>query len=262
VTAAGLSPEILASLVAVAFGAGLLDAVAGGGGLLTVPALALAGLDPAAAVATNKINGSMGVASASLAFARKGAYRAREPWLLALGAGLGGLAGAATLSYLPASALTAAMPAVLLIVALYFAASPSVGDANRAPRASLWIAGGALAPLVGFYDGAFGPGAGSFYLIICVAALGRSAVQATAETKLANLASNLAGLAVFAAMGKAIWPLGLLMGLAQAAGSALGARAAMRGGARLIRPAIVLVCLAMAGRLAWRAGWLSGWAGG
>lgn len=256
--ALGLAPQMLALMMAVGLVAGFLDALAGGGGLLTVPAYALAGLDPAAAVATNKVNGTLGVAAASAAFARKGVYRGRAPWLLAAGAAAGGVAGALALSGVPTGWLTLAMPVVLVVIALYFAFTPALGDKNRAPRASIAAAAGVFAPLVGFYDGVFGPGAGSFYMIVCVALLGRAAVQATGETKLANLASNAASLVAFALMGKIVWPLGLAVGLAQAAGSALGARAAMAGGARLIRPLIVLASLAMAARLAARAGWFGG----
>lgn len=254
----GVAPDVLALLMAGAFVAGVLDAIAGGGGLITVPAYALAGLDPAAAVATNKVNGAMGVAAAAGAFARKGAYRDADAWRLAAGAAAGGVAGALALSRVPTQWLTLAMPVVLVVIALYFAFTPSLGDRDRAPRASIAVAAFVFAPLVGLYDGLFGPGAGSFYMIVCVALLGKAAVAATADTKLANLASNGASLVAFALMGKIVWPLGLAVGLAQGAGSMLGARAAMAGGARLIRPLIVLACLAMAIRLAARAGWFGG----
>lgn len=254
----GVAPDLLALMMAVGLAAGFLDAIAGGGGLLTVPAYALAGLDPAAAVATNKVNGTLGVAAASAAFARKGVYRGRQPWLLAGSAAAGGVAGALALSSVPTGWLTLAMPFALIVIALYFAFTPALGDKDRAPRVSIALAALVFAPLVGFYDGVFGPGAGSFYMIVCVALLGRAAVQATGETKLANLASNGASLVAFAVMGKIFWPLGLAVGLAQGIGSILGARAAMAGGARLIRPLIVLASLAMAARLALRAGWFGG----
>ena len=254
----GVAPDILAIMMLVGLAAGFLDAIAGGGGLLTVPALALAGLDPAAAVATNKVNSTMGLSAAAGAFARRGAYRDADSWTFAAGAAIGALAGALALSSVPTTWLAAAMPVVLVVIALYFAFTPSLGDRDRAPRASLALAAGVFAPLVGFYDGVFGPGAGSFYMIVCVAALGRAAVAATAQTKLANLASALASLVAYAYMGKIVWALGLSMGLAQSVGAALGARAAMAGGARVIRPLIVLASLAMAARLAYRAGWFGG----
>jgi hypothetical protein len=254
----GVAPDLLAIMMAVAFAAGFLDTIAGGGGLLTVPALALAGLDPAAAVATNKVNSSMGLTAAAAAFARKGAYRDAASWRFAAGAAAGAVAGALALSSVPTAWLTLAMPVVLIVIAVYFALTPALGDKDRAPRLTVGVAAGVFAPLVGLYDGLFGPGAGSFYMIVCVAGLGRAAVAAVADTKLANLASALASLIAYALMGKIVWTLGLAMGLAQGAGSALGARAAMAGGARLIRPLIVVACLAMAARLAVRAGWLGG----
>lgn len=253
-----VAPDLLAIMMAVAFAAGFLDTIAGGGGLLTVPALALAGLDPAAAVATNKVNSTMGLTAAATAFARKGAYRDAASWRFAAGAAAGAVAGALALSSVPTAWLTRAMPVVLIVIAVYFALTPSLGDRDRAPRLSVGVAAAVFAPLVGLYDGLFGPGAGSFYMIVCVAGLGRAAVAAVADTKLANLASAVASLIAYALMGKIVWPLGLAMGIGQSAGSALGARAAMAGGARLIRPLIVLACLAMAARLAARAGWLGG----
>lgn len=254
----GVAPDLLAIMMAVAFAAGFLDTIAGGGGLLTVPALALAGLDPAAAVATNKVNSSMGLTAAAAAFARKGAYRDAASWRFAAGAAAGAVAGALALSSVPTAWLTLAMPVVLIVIAVYFALTPALGDKDRAPRLTVGVAAGVFAPLVGLYDGLFGPGAGSFYMIVCVAGLGRAAVAAVADTKLANLASAVASLIAYAVMGKIVWPLGLAMGLAQSLGAALGARAAMAGGARLIRPLIVFACLAMAARLAVRAGWFGG----
>ncbi|MBL8590153.1 MAG: TSUP family transporter, partial [Methylobacteriaceae bacterium] len=135
--------------------------------------------------------------------------------------------------------------------ALYFALSPALGDRDGAPRVHPAAMIFGVVPLVGFYDGVFGPGAGSFYMIGFVALLRYGAVKATAQTKLANFASNAASLATYALLGQIVWSLGLAMGLAQSAGSFVGARAAMRNGARLIRPLLVAACLAMAARLAW-----------
>ena len=249
-----LALDLLLLLALVAFVAGFVDAIAGGGGLLTVPALALAGLDPVAAVATNKVNGTLGVAAASLAFARKGHYAGASVAPLALAAAAGSILGALALTHVPRELVAAALPFVLVAVALYFALSPALGERDRAARVPTAAVTFALAPAIGFYDGVFGPGAGSFYMIGFVALLGYGAVKATAHTKLANFASNAASLAAYAALGQVVWSVGLAMGLAQTAGSILGARAAMKNGARLIRPLLVLVCLAMAARLGLREG--------
>lgn len=247
-----LALDLLLLLALVAFVAGFVDAIAGGGGLITVPALALAGLDPVAAVATNKVNGTLGVAAATLAFSRKGHYADAPVWPLALAAAGGSILGALALAHVPRDLVAAALPFVLVAVALYFALSPALGERDGAARVPASVMTFAVAPAVGFYDGVFGPGAGSFYMIGFIALLRYGAVKATAHTKLANLASNAASLATYALLGQVAWTVGLVMGLGQSAGSLLGARAAMKNGARLIRPLLVAVSLAMAARLALR----------
>jgi len=237
-------------LMLVAGMAGFIDAIAGGGGLLTVPALALAGLDPVGAVATNKLSGTFGTASATFAFARAGHLDFKPIWPLGMACAGGAIAGAALLTLLPRAILQAAMPIVLIVVAGYFALSPRFGDIDGAPRLSRLGFSLGIAPLVAFYDGIFGPGAGSLYMIGFVGLLGYGAVRATAHTKFANFASNLASLLTLAASGHIVWQLGLLMGAAQYCGARLGAHATLRAGARLIRPLLILICCALAVRIA------------
>ncbi len=167
-----ISPLTFTMLVAAAFVAGFVDAIAGGGGLITVPALTLAGLDPVSAIATNKLQGSFGAGSATATYARAGQLRWRDAWFLALLAGLGGVAGAAFVSYLPTRLLAAAMPFALVLIALYFGLSPQIGDIATRPRMGALPFTLTIAPLIGFYDGVFGPGAGSFYMLGFVALLG------------------------------------------------------------------------------------------
>ncbi len=238
-------------LVAAAFAAGFVDAIAGGGGLITLPVLSLAGLDPVSALATNKLQSSFGAGSAMRSFARAGHLRWREVRLLALLAGLGAIAGALLVSHVPVNWLAAILPAALVAIAIYFALSPQIGDAATRARMGVTPFTLTIAPLVGFYDGLFGPGAGSFYMLGFVALLGYGAVKATAQTKAANFASNLAALATLSLTGHVVWLLGFAMGAAQFAGARLGAHAAIRNGARLIRPMLVTVCLLLAARLAW-----------
>lgn len=241
--------EGLLALAAVALGAGCLDAIAGGGGLITVPALMLAGLDPASAVATNKLQGTFSTGSSALAFARAGRLD-RGVWPLALVAATGGLAGAALLQVVPSGFLGAVMPVLLLAVALYFGLSRTPGDADRKQRMTRRAF--ALGPVlvIGVYDGFFGPGAGSFYLMGLVALLGFGLTRAIAGTKLLNLASNASSLALYMASGLVDWRAGAVMAVGAFAGAQLGSRLALAHGARLIRPLVVLVCCAMALRLA------------
>jgi uncharacterized protein len=241
--------ETILALGAVALCAGFIDAIAGGGGLLTVPALLLAGFDPVTAVATNKLQGSFGTASSTLAFARAGRIGWRDAAPMAVAAAIGSVVGALAVKLLPGGVLSGLLPLLLVAVALYFAFSPRIGDADVRSRMSAGLFTGTLVPVVGFYDGVFGPGAGSFYMIGFVTLLGFGLVRATAHTKLLNCASNLGSLVFFAASGMVVWPVGLAMGAAALTGAQLGSRVAMKGGARVIRPLLVLVCCATAARL-------------
>jgi uncharacterized protein len=245
-----LSLSTLAALAVVGLVAGFVDAIAGGGALLTIPALALAGLDPVAAVATNKVNGTFGTASATWTFARLGKIDLAAMWPSALAAGLGSIAGALVLPIAPRQAVDAALPLVLIAVALYFAVSPQMSEADRMRRLSERAYAFTVAPLVGFYDGVFGPGAGSFYTIGFVALVGFGVTRAIANARLANFASNLGSLAIFALSGEIVLAAGLAMGFGQFLGSRLGAHAVLGAGVKLVRPLIVVVSCLMAARLA------------
>jgi uncharacterized protein len=245
-----MSLETLAILTLVGFAAGFLDSIAGGGGLLAVPAYALAGLDPVAAVATNKLSSTFGSGSATLAFARSGKIDLGRMWPSALSAGLGSALGALALPFAPREAASIALPFILIAVALYFAFSPQMGESDRHQRLSERAYAWTLAPLIGFYDGVFGPGAGSFYAIGFVALVGFGVTRAIANARLANFASNIGGLVVFAFGAHIVVAAGLSMGVGQFLGSRLGARAVLGAGANLARPLIVVVSCVMALRLA------------
>lgn len=245
----------LVALAAVAVAAGFVDAIAGGGGLLTVPALATAGLDPLAVLATNKLQSVFGSGSATAAFHRAGYVTLRRDWPLAAGAGLGAVAGVATLLLAPPDALRKALPVMLALAALYFAFAPPPKPGDRA-RLSQRAAAFTFVPLVGFYDGLFGPGAGSFYMIGFLGLCEFPVRLAAGRTKLANFASNLASLGLWLASGHAAIVAGLAMGIGQVAGAQAGARVAIRGGERVIRPAMALLCLVLAAGMAKREGML------
>jgi uncharacterized membrane protein YfcA len=245
-----MSIEMLAILAVVGLVAGFFDAIAGGGGLLTVPAFALAGLDPVAVVATNKLCGCFGTGSSTLAFARAGKIDFSRMWPSAVGAGAGSILGALALPFAPREAANIALPFILVAVALYFALSPQMGDSDRHQRLSERAYSWTLAPLIGFYDGVFGPGAGSFYTIGFVALVGFGVTRAIANARLANFASNVGGLAIYAFGGHIVLAPGLAVGLGQFVGSRLGAKAALGAGVRLVRPLIVIVSCLMALRLA------------
>lgn len=241
--------ELVAILVAVGFIAGLIDTIAGGGGLLTVPALLLAGLDPVAALATNKLQSSFGSGSAVIAFMRARLIDVRTSLPLVATTFVGAALGALTVKFAPLSVLKAAMPALLVMIAVWVAVSPKLSDKDAMARMGLVGFSCSAAPAIGFYDGIFGPGTGSFFFIAFVALLGYGTVKATAHTKLLNFTSNIAALLVFVFGGKVVWSLGIGMGVGQFLGAQLGARLAIRHGARIIRPLLVIVSIAVALRL-------------
>ena len=241
---------LLVVLFAVALVAGLIDAIAGGGGLLTVPALALAGYDPLTTLATNKLQSSFGSGSATLAFARAGHLDFRVAWPIAVVSALGSVLGALTLTHIPREFATVCLPFVLLAVAVYFAVSPRIGDVDVQQRISRPAFLLTVVPAVGFYDGVFGPGTGSFFMIGFVGLLGLGLLRATARTKVANFASNLAALAILAFSGHIVWSAGFAMGLGQFVGARIGAGLTMKHGAKLVKPLVVSICCILAVKLA------------
>lgn len=245
----GLDLELIAVLIAVATIAGCVDAIAGGGGLLTVPALLLAGVDPVSALATNKLQGSASSISATIAFARKGLVHWPTGWPLALASGTAAVLGAMSVTLLPDRLLAATIPLLLVVIAVYFATARRMGNEDAKARIPAWAFVLLFIPAIGFYDGIFGPGAGSFYMAGFVTLLGYGVIRATAHTKLANAASNVGSLAFFAATGAIIWPVGLAMAAGAFVGAQIGSGLAMRFGARLIRPLIVVIACGMAVRL-------------
>ncbi len=241
--------QIMILLGLAAFVAGFVDSIAGGGGLVTIPALLLAGLPPVAALGTNKLQGLFGTASATIHYAANGHVdlRRQMPW--AVLAFAGGIAGALLATVIPGGILRAALPFILVVIALYFALKPGMDDIDRAERLSPLVFGLSIVPLIGFYDGVFGPGTGSFFMLAFVSLAGFGVLKATAHTKLLNFSSNLGGFVLFAFAGAIYWKIGLLMGVAQFLGARLGAGLAISNGARLIKPLLVVICLALAARL-------------
>lgn len=246
----GFGLDIWALLIGIAFVSGIVDAIAGGGGLLTVPALALIGLDPVSVIATNKLQSTFGSASATLHFARKGYIDVLDVWPMALASAFGSLVGALLLLQIPSQFALVALPFILVLVAAYFAFSPRFDDVSHPPRLHPLVFTAGVVPLIGMYDGFFGPGTGSFFMLAFTALMGFGVVKATAHTKLANFASNAAGLLVLSLSGKVVLGLGLAMGLAQFTGAALGSRLVLLKGHRLVKPLLIVMCCAMALRLA------------
>ncbi|WP_151718859.1 TSUP family transporter [Gemmobacter serpentinus] len=247
-----VSLDIAAMLIAAAFAAGFIDSIAGGGGLITLPALMLAGASPVQALSTNKVQGCFGAATAALSYARAGHVNMRSQMGSAAIAFGASCLGALAVSWLPTDALRYGLPVILIAIALFFALKPGLSDQDRVARVTPAVFAATVVPFVGFYDGLLGPGAGAFYMIGFVMVAGYGVLKATAHTKLLNFASNIGSLAIFAMQGAPWWAIGLAMGAAQIAGARIGSRLAMRVGARIIKPLLVITSSALALRLIWQ----------
>ena len=246
-----VSPMTVAVLFCVAVAAAFIDSIAGGGGLLTVPALLAAGLSPAQALATNKLQSVGGSFSATLYFIRRGAINIAEQRLNIAMTFFGAMCGAILIQHLQPNLLRQILPAFLIGIGLWFLLMPKLGENDRAARLKglpyALIGGGC----VGFYDGFLGPGAGSFYALAFVVLAGFNLAKATAHAKLLNFTSNFAGLVFFMFGGKVLWGLGLVMLLGAFCGARLGARLVLSRGQKLIRPMVVIVSMTMSLKLLW-----------
>ena len=248
-----IATDLALMLVLAAFVAGMVDAIAGGGGLITVPALLLAGASPVQALATNKLQGSFGAGAAALTYARAGHVRPQDQLGMAAVSAAAAACGALVAHLMPAEVLRIIMPIILIGVAAFFALKKGLSDMDRVQRMKPAVFTFTAVPAIAAYDGFFGPGTGSFFMMGFVLLAGYGVLKATAHTKLLNFASNLGALAVFIPSGAIWWGVGLSMAVAQTAGAMLGARLAMRIGSRLIRPLLVFTSAAMALRLIWQA---------
>lgn len=244
-----LDPLVLAALAAVGATAGFVDAIAGGGGMIALPALLSVGVPPVAALATNKMQSVVGTAMAALTYWRRGFVdlRALIPAIALTYAG--SLVGALVVRQLDTSLLDIAVPVALIAIALYFLLAPNLSDADRAARLPFRLFVPVMGLLIGFYDGVFGPGTGSFFTIGFVLLFGLGLTRASGSTKALNLVSNLAALTIFIPAGDVIWPAALVMAGGQLIGGYVGARTGIRYGARVIRPLVVIVSVLLALRL-------------
>ena len=252
------SLSLLLIFFCVALVAGWVDTLAGGGGLIALPALLLAGVPPVNALATNKSQGVVGTLTATLTLFFKGHLRGRHLLLLMLLAGLGSALGTALVQRIDTGWLNWFIPVLLILVALYFLLTPNLGAIEAEARMSEGRWSATLVPLVGFYDGVFGPGTGSLFAASGVVFRGQTLLTATIRAKLLNFTTNMVSLALFAAGGQVVWVLGGAMMAGQVAGAYLGSHTMLAaGGARLIRPLVIVICMLMSlSQVAGQLGWL------
>lgn len=231
--------------------AGTVDAVAGGGGLITLPVLLNLGLPVPLALGTNKFQSSFGSVSASVHFLRQGTITLRE-CRLGIGCTLvGALAGAWAVQRIHAEVLRHVVPWLLAGILVYTLLRPAVGAQDHPPKVAAPVFFTCFGLGLGFYDGFFGPGTGSFWTISLVALLGQNLMRATATTKIMNATSNLASLALFAAAGLVNLPAGLSMAAGQLVGGRIGAGLVVTRGARFVRPVFLTMVALILARLLW-----------
>ena len=226
-------------LTAAALAAGFVDSIAGGGGIVTLPALLAAGLPPHLALGTNKLQSSFGSLSAALRYRSAGLLDLGEVCPGIVATAIGAAAGAAAVGAVDAGFLRVLIPFLLIGIVVFLALRPGFGLAvseRRMGPVAFWIAAGLV---LGFYDGFFGPGTGTFWAMALVGLAGQDMRSATAKTKATNFTSNLVSLGIFLAAGSVLLGLGLAMGAAQALGAALGSRLVLRRGAGFVRGALI-----------------------
>jgi len=229
--------------------AGFFDTISGGGGLLTIPVMLMVGVPPLEALGTNKLQGIFGTGSATLTFASKGHLDFKSLWPIALLCFISSIVGALIASQIPEQTLAIFIPYILILVALYFGLSKNISDVGKTPILRYSILATIILPIVGLYDGIFGPGAGSFYMFVILSLGGLGIVQATAQTKLLNFSSNLGGFIFFCLIGAVNWEIGLIMAIGQIIGSSIGARLAIKKGIKIIKPLLIIICIITAVKL-------------
>lgn len=245
-----MSPEILLPLLfGAAFVAGLVDSIAGGGGLITVPVLMGIGLPPQVALGTNKLQATFGSGSAMLYFVRAGTVKMSDCWVGIFWTAVGAALGVWGVQLLDATLLKQLIPWLLAAIALYTLLSPRLGAEDvhaRMKRDSFYLLFGLM---LGFYDGFFGPGTGSFWTMALMMLLGYSMLRATATTKVMNFISNIVALIFFLSVGQVRFVEGIVMGVGQFIGARVGSKLVIKRGVAFIRPVFITMVLALVGRL-------------
>jgi len=244
-----LTSDILAVLFFGGLLAGFVDSIAGGGGLIALPVLLSVGLPPSLALGTNKFQGSFGTLSASYNFIRKGKVDLKNSWVGIVFTLVGAGAGAGLIQHLDPSFLKNLIPVLLMIVFVYTLLNKQLGfapsDARMSQRGFFILFGLGL----GFYDGFFGPGTGSFWTAALLVLLGYDMTRAAGTTRIMNFTSNIVALGIFIVGHNVLYRAGICMAVGQIIGARIGSTLAIRNGARFIRPLFLVVVFLTIARL-------------
>lgn len=236
-------------LLLAAFFAGFVDSIAGGGGLIQLPALliALPKSDTVTVLGTNKLASVFGTTTAAALYRRQIRPERKILLAMALPAFIGSAVGASLASRLPTASMRPIVLILLILVAIYTWLKPDLGKIellrhHSSRRVQISIVAGAG---IGFYDGVFGPGTGSFLMLVLVASLGYAFISASAIAKVVNVSTNLGAILIFGVHGAILWQVGLALGVANVSGAVIGSHLAIRGGSTLVRKVFLLVTVAL-----------------
>ena len=233
-------------LFCVALFASAIDAIAGGGGLLVVPTMLLLGMNPLVTLGTNKLQSCFGTATSSYNYYKNGLLKEKNIYLLVSLSFMGSLIGTLLVSQLSNELLTNLIPVLLISAAIFLILNR--GNKLKISK-SLMIAFTPLILLIGFYDGFFGPGTGTFFVLTFLIIKQRNLMEATAATKVLNFTSNFASYIVFQTKGFVIIELALIMAIAQILGANIGSKLAIKNGEKFVRPVIVLISIVLSIRI-------------
>lgn len=249
-----LSFEIVVFLLFASGFAGFVDAISGGGGLIQLPALMVGfgnSQSPATVLGTNKLPSFIGTSSAVVNYLRRIRIDIRFTLFMAIPAFIGSFTGAQFANLIPTDLFRPIIVVMLILVALYTFTKKDLGlvTSHRHENGKRYLIGAISGALIGFYDGIFGPGTGSFIALILVAVIGFAFLEATAITKVVNWGTNLAALISFQISANVIWAIGLMLGAANLVGALFGVRVAVKGGSALIRKVFMAVTVLLIVRL-------------
>ena len=231
----------------VAFFASLIDSIAGGGGLLTTPSMLLVGISPLNVLATNKFQSCFGTFTSTYNYYKNGLLVDNKKILYFVLSFVGSSIGTLLVSRISNDTLESIIPILLIGAAVFFITNK--GPSEVKTNEKLLILFNLFIFAIGFYDGFFGPGTGSFFVLTFIIIKGANIMQSTAITKLLNFASNFAAFIIFALQGYVIWYLGLVMAVAQIAGAFTGSRFAIRNGEKVVRPVLVIISILLSLRI-------------
>ena len=250
------SYDILTMLFIIAVLAGFIDTLAGGGGLITIPALILSGMPPLLALGTNKFQACVGSGTAALMMFRKKKVTFNEVKYFMLMAFIGSAIGTIFLQFINIEILNFVIPMVLFLIGIYFIFMPKASSLESKPKMNETTYKYTAVPFVGLYDGMFGPGTGSFLSLSAIALRGMDLVKATALAKPMNFATNISSVFVFLLYGQIIFTVGIIMMIGQAIGAYVASHFLLKINPLYLRIIVILMCFLMLVKYSFQMGWL------